>query len=978
MGDLEFRVLGPVEVVRDGAPVALGRGMLIDLLAALLVSANRVILADDLVDMVWHTRSPAHPRAALHNGIARLRRVIDGDQIETLAQGYRFHADAEHLDVLRFEELIAEAEQAASAPDAERALTQALALWRGTPLGNVDSPVLLTTAAQQLTHRYLDTCGHWAELCLEMGRHDAVTARLASVVESHPFREQLVGQLMVAMYQTGRRAEALACYESVRRVLADELGVDPGPGIQDLHMRILRDDPSLSAGGRGDAEYFGSPSAVPRQLPPDVPDFCGRDGEVRSLTDALTGTGAMPGETRIAVISGPGGVGKTAMAVHAAHRLAETFGDGQLFADLNGVAGSPAQPDEVLASFLRALGVAGSAIPRSLSDRMTMYRSLAAERRLLIVLDNAADESQVRQLMPASAGCAVIVTSRVRMTGLAGARAVHLCTLDNSQALDLLSRIIGPDRARAESADVTTLTGLCGGLPLALRIAGARLAARPHWPVAKLAGRLADARQGLNELVHGDLDVRASFALSYESLDEAAKTMLRRVSLLDAPDFPAWAGAALLDVDPGDAEDICERLVDAQLLGAQSRPEIRYRLHDLVRAFARERALSEETDDVRTEALARAFGGWMALAEGAHRRVYGGDFTILHGEAPRWTGAGQAVLRAVDDDPIGWLDGERHAISAVIGQSADLGMDELSWDLAWTAVTLYESRTYYDDRLATQQHALAAVVRAGNRRGEAAMLAANASTLLQLGRIDEARAPTRECLRLFGELGDARGRAIGLYRLGTFHNRSGNREAAVNVCQELIAAARLTDDPMLEALGFRELALAHLDFEDYEAAAECATRSRHILEETGTGPTMMNSLPLHVLGEVHLRRGELDAAIDTFRRILQSVQASNDLPGQAHVLLSLGEALSRAGRREEGARDLRRALGAARQSRQRAVEARLLFVLATLNPERSPASDSRELLTQSLAIFTDLALPRWQERVSSALLALDEALTEKF
>jgi tetratricopeptide (TPR) repeat protein len=900
--------------------------------------------------------------------------------------------NADQLDLLRFDELRAAAGEAVSAQEAERVLGQALGLWHGAPLRNVESPVLSSTAAIRLTDHYLDTCERWADLCLDMGWCDAVTARLTALVEGNPFRERLIGQLMVALYRSGRQADALGVYESLRRALAGDLGVDPGPAIQDLYLQILRADSALMAGppGTGSGENEPGPAdagpgsppmppsavPVPRQLPRDSPDFCGREGEVKSLADAITGSGAMLGEMRVAVISGPGGVGKTALAVHAAHRLAGVFGDGQLFADLNGVSGAPAQSAELLASFLRALGVAGPAIPRLLSDRITMYRSLAADRRLLIVLDNAASERQVRPLLPASASCAAIVTSRARLTGLAGTRSVHLDILDGACALDLLSRIIGRDRAAAEADDAAALAELCGGLPLALCIAGARLAARPHWPVAKLATRLADTRRGLNELVHGDLDVRASIALSYESLDDqAAQVMLRRVSLLNAPEVPAWAGAALLDVSVGEAEDICERLADAQLIDAGAPPGpagLRYRLHDLVRAFARERAIAEEPDTVRTTALARAFGGWLALAESAHRCVYGGDFTILHGSALRWTGADSAVRQAIDADPIGWLEGERRAIGAAVQQSAELGLDELSWDLAWTAVTLYEARAYSDDRIAAQDYALAATERAGNRRGKAAMLAARSSCLLQMGRTEEALEPAAESLRLFTGMRDMHGCAIARYRLGMFHIRTGKPEAAVSVYQEGLRNAQLAGDSVLQVLLLRELALAHLEGGAYQAASDYATHSLRMLEETGNHQPKTRAMSLHVLAEVHRLCGDLDAAEGEFREVLVAVRAANDMVGQAHALLGLGETLAGARRHEEANQWLQEALTMARQCRQRTVEARALLLLGTLNPAQHPAPACRSLVSQSLAIFSELALPHWQQRASEALCSLDK------
>jgi hypothetical protein len=439
--------------------------------------------------------------------------------------------------------------------------------------------------------------------------------------------------LILALYRGGRQADAIAAYEALRRALSDEMGLDPGPALQELHLKILRGDPSLHGEPHnGPHQRPGpeparahlieppppSPSAVvPRQLPRDLPDFCGRSGEMKQLTGLLTASDPMPGETPVVVISGKGGIGKTALAVQAAHRLSATFRDGQLLANLHGSGLRAAPAASVLASFLRALGVTGSAVPRSIEDRAAMFRSLTAGRRLLIVLDNADGEGQVRPLLPASASCAVIITSRARMTGLAGARLINLDVLDDDHAMDLLGMIVGPGRVSAEADDARLLVSLCGGLPLALRIVGMRLAAKAHWPLATLAGRLADQRRRVTELTYGDLDVRATFALSYEALDEPAKVMLRRLSLLDTPDFPAWAGAALLDISPDEAADICERLVDAQLLdpaGRRPRGEISYGFHDLVRAFARDLANAAEPEAARTAALDRAFGAWRALA----------------------------------------------------------------------------------------------------------------------------------------------------------------------------------------------------------------------------------------------------------------------------------------------------------------------------------------------------------------------------
>ena len=983
MTEVEFRVLGPVEAVRDGRLLALGRGTLLDLLAALLMSSNQVVAVESLAETVWHGRSPVHPRATLQSAIARLRRTIGGDFIETFPSGYRFRAGADSLDLLRFERLRAMADAGETAEDAVAALAEAVELWRGPPLHNVDSPSLLNEAVPRLTQLYLDASEKWAGLCLEIGRHEEVAARLTAMVESHPFRERLVEQLMLALYRGGRQADAIASYETLRRALSDEMGVDPGPALRDLHLKILRADPALDgesrrgtgvstvtssahsgtsdgdgnvpppragmvrprsadAGGPGTTGPGVRSVAVPRQLPRDLPDFCGRDAEIEQLTDLLTGTSPAPGETPVVVISGKPGIGKTALAIRAAHQVSATFRDGQLIANLHGDGPRSAPAESVLVSFLHALGVPGSAVPRLIEDRIAMFRSMAAGRRLLVVLDNAASETQVRSLLPGSSSCAVIITSRTRITGLAGANLINLDVLDDDHAIDLLGTIIGRERVAAEQDDARLLTVLCGGLPLALRIVGVRLAAKAHWPLAKLIGRLSDQRRRLNELTYGDLDVRATFALSYDALDEPAKAMLRRLSLLDAPDFPAWAGAALLDIGPVEAGDICERLVDAQLLDAQlfdpaTRPgarhsvsEIRYEFHDLVRAFAREQANAAEPEDVRIAALDRAFGAWLALAEQAHRRVYGGDYTILHGEARRWTSGDVGLRRAIRNDPVAWMEGERLAILAAVRQSAEAGRPEVCWDLAWTATTLYEARGYYDDWRAVTEYALIAVRSAGSVRGIAAMLTSLVSLRSHSGSVDpEMRGLAEQALRLFDQIGDRHGCALAGFFLGFVCAKSGQTEHAIHVYEQVRRDAHQAGDAFIEAGALRELADAHLGRGDHEAATVCLTRSLRLHERTGS--PRGKATALLTLGKLRLRQGDPHAARTIFRQVLDITLATNDIVGQGFVSIGLAEALAYAGLPEQARERLLEALRLGQRIQNRTLESHALAGLDWLN-----------------------------------------------
>jgi DNA-binding SARP family transcriptional activator len=618
MGEVDVHVLGPVEVVADGQVLPLARGTVTDLLAALAVSPNQVVPTQTLAEAVWPERLPEHPRAALQTAVARLRRLIGAGFIETLPAGYRFRAEAGSLDLLRFGRLMAAADRQEAPGDALATLSDALGLWRGHPLENVGSPSLLEGTAPCLTQLYLGACEKWAGMCLRTGQPETAAARLAALVTAHPFRERMAELLMLALYRSGRQADAITAYETLRHALSGELGIDPGETARDLHLRILRADPSLLVldPGRGDGTQLAAaeprrsvswlPPAVPRQLPRDLPDFRGREAELGQLAGLLGDVRPASGEAPVAVLSGKGGIGKTALAVQAAHQLSVLFSDGQLFASLRGCEREQTRPEEVLSDFLEALGVNRSAVPGTLESRAAMFRSLAATRRLLVVLDDAASEGQVEPLLPAGSACGVLITSRSRITGLPGSHLVSLDVLDHAPAIELLAAIIGRERAAAEDDAAKQLVSLCGGLPLALRVVGARLAARAHWPLAKLVGRLADERHRLSELTHGDLNVRARFASSYEPLDGTARAMLRRLSLLDVPDFPARAGAVALGCGVADAEDICERLVDASLLDLARSPhpagEIRYRFHDLVRAFARDLAVAAEPGAARTAA----------------------------------------------------------------------------------------------------------------------------------------------------------------------------------------------------------------------------------------------------------------------------------------------------------------------------------------------------------------------------------------
>ena len=608
-------------------------------LAMLLLSANRVVTVDRLLEAIYGEDLPPTSRAQAQNSISSLRRLFashgHATTISTRAQGYVIQVGNGQLDSRRFGELVATARAARDANHLERAVAgyrDALRLWRGPALGGIDSQ-LLRAAAGRLDEQRIAANEDRLMLELDLGRHHELVGELTELVEEHPLRERLRGQLMLALYRCDRAAEALQVYRQARRTMIDELGIEPGERLQRLERSILTCDSSLDP----PAELSRIQSAtrqIPSLLPTDIADFTGRAEQIDEIDQRLTRAAGQGFQlpVPVMVITGKGGVGKTSTAVHAAHGAAGQFRDGQLFADLHGGSAHPVGPMQVLERFLRALGVPGPQIPEGLDERAEVYRNLLAGRRILVVLDDAVGESQVSPLLPGSGGAAVLVTSRSRLASLAGATHIEVDVLDAGQSLDLLARIAGTDRVQTQSQAAAAVAAQCGHLPLALRIAGARLAARPHRSFQQLADRLADETRRLDELSHGDMGVRASISLSYDSASDQARRLFRRLALLEQPVFSGWMSAALLD------HAACRRRGPARRSGqcpagrdyghwsrrAQSLP--------LPRSDPRVRPRMPRRRGARGRAeggVERALGALLYLAEQAHRRYYGGDYLRL-------------------------------------------------------------------------------------------------------------------------------------------------------------------------------------------------------------------------------------------------------------------------------------------------------------------------------------------------------------
>lgn len=652
---MNFDVLGPLRVRLGEQPVPLSAPMPRMVLGVLLTRANTPVPVDVLVDALW--AGQRDPRAAkkLQLHVHRLRRAL-GDPARILYEngGYTLRVHPGELDAECFESALTESTGAGQAAHAVVLLRQAMGLWRGDPFSDIVDLPLLRAEADRLSERRLAGLAQLYTAELACGHATVIVPELVELAGRHPMREQLQGLLMTALYQAGRQADALEVYQRTRGALVEQLGLEPGNELQRLEHAILTGDPMLATPG--------TPSIAPAQLPADINDFTGRKTQLATVTH-LAGAADRSASVLVA-ITGKAGVGKTALAVHAAHRLRDQYPDGQLFVSLRGTEANPLCATDVLARFLRSLGVDPTAIPEDAEERAALYRSRLADRRLLILLDDAACEAQLRPLLPGTSGCAVLVTCRARLAGLGGARVVDLDVFEPDQALELLARAAGPQRMAAELAAAREIVRLCGFLPLAVRVAGARLGARPHWPLSRLEADLTDEDTRLDTLRLGDLEVRASLARSYETLDVVARRAFRLLGLLEIREFAPWVTAALLDISQAKAEELMDTLVDLHLLdvaGRDASGRLRYRFHDLLRAYAREVVAVAEPENCRFAALDRAFGGWLALAEEAGRSMAGSAFAGTPVAGTCWRPE-ESVVRSVLSDPAGWFEAEWTAL----------------------------------------------------------------------------------------------------------------------------------------------------------------------------------------------------------------------------------------------------------------------------------------------------------------------------
>ena len=858
-----FTILGPVGAVIGDQPIRLAPKERI-VLATLLLRAGKVVPTEALARALWDAAPPPSARNTIQGHVKRLRQLLGpgSGRIVTAAPGYLIEVGPDELDLGRFTELRSRADaalRAGSLESAGRLLHEALGLWPGEPLSDVPSAYLRRTEAPRLAELRCAALEARIDVDLESGRHDAVITELRALVAEHPFRERLRERLMLALYRGQRQSEALAAYADARRTLRTELGIDPNPELQRLHERILAADPALAAPSSPSSRH-----PVPRQLPADLNDFAGRSSEVSRLCEALAnGAAGSQGSTAVAAITGPGGIGKTALAVHVAHLSADRFPDGQLYVELAGVCSDPVTPTDALARLLRDLDVAAEDVPVAAEERAARYRSLLAGRRMLLVLDDARNAAQVRPLLPGSAGCGVLVTSRARMTDLDGLRLIDVPELQPDEGRDLFAGIVGADRAAAEPEATMRILRSCAGLPLAIRIAGSRLTARPGWSIEDMAVKLAAEQDRLTELHSGDMAIRASFMLSRSCLAPGQAHAFSLLGLAPGGAFDLPAAAALTGLSSAATEAVLDDLTDAHML--ESPHPGRYRLHDLLRLFASELAASELSEAEREQASRRLIEWYAAAIRSAAQMLAPGDRTPPGVDLGAAASAVDIPVFCTHGDALTWCQRHEPALVWAI-KTAERDWPELAVMLTAYIWSYYIVAGNPETFEWTQRAGIASARRLGNELAVATLQNGRGGALVQCG--DHAQ--------------------------------------AVECFLEVLATRRRHGDQAGELSARNNLAIAYLNQGRHAESLEESDRVIALAKQRGD--TYLLGILLNNSAEVCQQMGDLEGALTRFTDAVLVLGQSQDRHTEGMARTGLGETLRLLGRLEESLEQHRLAL----------------------------------------------------------------------
>lgn len=924
---LRAGLLGPTRLWRDAAAVDLGSPQQQVVFTVLALHVAKPLGRDQLMSAVWGSEPPVRATNLLQRRVSGLRRALEPDReahgLSTLLNwtdtGYVLSLPAGSTDLEEFDKQVqgARADRTRGAlAEAASGLHAALQLWRGRPWHGLYSP-FLDLERDRLQERRLDVVEDRIELDLALGRHADVVAELRQLVAEEPLRERLHELLMLALHRAGRQADALAVFQQARVLLDAELGLEPGASLQLLQQQVLTADPALDlpadGPGRVTPVRLAAPApstaadwlVVPAQLPHVLEEFVGREAELERL-DALMAQGAAPGA--VIALTGTAGVGKTALAVHWAHQLRERFADGLLYVDLRGFdpTGSALEPAEAIRGFLDAFALPPQRLPVSLDGQVALYRSLLADRRMLILLDNARDSDQVRQLLPGSEGSLVVVTSRNQLAGLVavhGAHPVVVDLLDGPASRELLARRIGRQRLTDEPAEVAQIVEVCAGLPLALSIVAARAVTRPTFPLAVLSEGLADAQARLDAFYEGELstDVRAVFSWSYTRLGDPAAGLFRLLALHPGPDVALPALASLAGAPLGAAGAALSELARMHLV--TERVPGRFAFHDLLRAYAAELSASEDPVDQRLAAWERLLEHYLAAA------LHASALLNPHsGEAP---GHPQAVApqtgRPRDQrEALRWFATEHAVLLGVIRTSRALGYDAQVCTLASTLSPFFEYQGHWHDWAETQQTALAAALRTGNVAAEALAHRVLGRAHIRLGSREASQHDLQDALRLYAALGDPAGQAQTHRDLSWVLELQGRHEEALREATSALALFRLAGQQAGQARALNAIGWFQCHLGDEQEALVSCTQALHLQQVIDDRYGQAETLDS--LGLIHQRLGDVPASVVAYERALALYRAFDDRYNEADTLDHLGAAQVAAGDHDSGRRAWRRAL----------------------------------------------------------------------
>ncbi|MBQ1094474.1 tetratricopeptide repeat protein [Streptomyces sp. B93] len=940
-GFVHFAVLGPVRAWHGERELDLGSPQQRVVLTTLLLRRGRPVTVGELVDAVWGEQPPSAAISVLRTYVSRLRKILEPGEkagengegpprvIVSVADGYLAEVPDEALDLGLFERRVAEATRLRAADDdstAAELLHAALAGWQGTPLAGLPGPLAESERAR-LGERRLAALEMRLDLDIQLGRHRDVIAELTSLTRDHPLREQLCRLLMLALYRSGRQAEALAAYRTTRRILVSELGIEPCAPLRELHDRILAADASLEptpapAPERRqphrteDAPAVPAPAPTPpaavgrpAQLPADLPAFTGRHRELQQIRALLPEDGTSPKTVVIGAIGGMGGIGKTTLAVHWAHEVAHRFPDGQLYVNLRGFdpTGSVMPPGEAIHIFLNALGLSPQRIPAQLDAQAALYRSTLARRRVLIVLDNARDTEQVRPLLPGAPGCLVVVTSRSQLTGLIvndGAHPLTLNPLTAAEAHGFLSRRLGAARVAAEPKEVDEIIEYGARLPLALALVAARAATHPDFPLSAVADELRDSHGSLDAFTSSDLstDVRAVFSWSYEALSAPAARLFRLLGLHCGPDISTPSAAALVGLPPRDVRGSLAELTRAHLL-TEHRPG-RYALHDLLRVYAAERVHAEETRQERDQAVERLLSWYLHTADAAYAILAPNRRRVPLDPPPPGC---RPLVFTTHDQAVDWCEAERSGLVAAVHRAAASGLPGIAWRLPATLWGFFYLRSHLQDWLDTTRTGLAAARSDHDQRGEAWVLRDMSNALRSLGRHEEAISTLQQSLVLCRKLGDLEGRVSATANMGDIYLQAGRPEKAVEYTRRALAIHRaLGSDAWGVGIGLANLGDAYQRLGRFDDAVDCLEEAMTVLRASGN--RWVEGVALDILGTVRHRLGRHDDAIEAYRQALEAHRDIGNRWGEGHTLGHLGEVLLTVGQAERARATWLRAL----------------------------------------------------------------------